>query len=74
MRPVKLCDEDVITRTIEDDKVGAALEDLIKAMHTFGRDGRTGEHLLDVIEYRLQVYSEMEIEPEYPEYDDEEHA
>lgn len=59
-----LSSEQIIQKTIEDDKVSAALGDLVRAMAQCGRYNVNGGHLLDVIAYRLQAWAEYEEEPE----------
>lgn len=56
--------EEAIQKTLDDDKVHTALEDLVRAMSIYGRERATGIHLLDVIAYRLLAWSEYEEEVE----------
>lgn len=60
----KLCDSDVRERVQDDEKVQAALSDLIAAIQTHGRDRVSGIHLVDVIAMRIENWELHEVEPE----------
>ena len=70
----KLCSSDAREAVAQDDKVLAALSDLIAAVQIYGQDHVTGDHLKSVISMRLESYESDEDTLDYNEDDTTEYA
>lgn len=60
----RLSTSEILELACDDIKILATLDDLIRAILFNGRNERSGQHLLDVIEFRLGTIACREVEEE----------